>query len=149
MRCFPFSLALRIKSALAVVALMALPGAAGASPLGVWIDHTGRGAVEITDCGGKLCGRVVWLKDAKNASACGRQIIGNARQVAAGKWDKGWIYDPDRNEKYDVELTDMGERLRVLGYAGSKFLSETMMWKRAPAGLPSCKASASAENKHQ
>ena len=38
-------------------------GAFRPSPLGVWIDHTGRGAVEITDCGGKLCGRIVWVKD--------------------------------------------------------------------------------------
>ncbi|MFZ8528581.1 hypothetical protein ACO1NJ_14760, partial [Staphylococcus aureus] len=44
---------------------------------GVWIDHTGRGAVEIIDCGGRLCGSVVWLRDTKNVKACGVQIIGN------------------------------------------------------------------------
>jgi len=130
-----------LRTAAAFAAIMAgTTLAASANPLGVWIDHTGRGAVQISDCGGKLCGRVVWVKDGKNAQACGMQIIGNARQISAGKWDKGWIYDPDRNEKFDVELTDMGERLRVMGYAGSKFLSEVMVWKRAPAGLPTCKA---------
>ena len=35
------------------------PAFAAGSPIGVWIDHTGRGAVEITDCSGKLCGKLV------------------------------------------------------------------------------------------
>lgn len=49
-------------------------------PTGVWIDHTGRGAVEITECAGALCGRIVWLKDAGHKSVCGKQIIGSARR---------------------------------------------------------------------
>src|SRR5262249_10916003 len=43
------------------------PACAAGSPFGVWIDHTGRGAVEISDCNGKLCGRLVWFKDPNNA----------------------------------------------------------------------------------
>jgi uncharacterized protein (DUF2147 family) len=112
---------------------------AQASPMGVWIDHTGRGAVEITDCGGNLCGRAVWIKDPKDSKGCGIQIIGNAKPVAGGKWDNGWIYDPDEDSKYSVELTPLaGDKLKVLGYAGSKFFSETMIWKRAPADLKRC-----------
>ncbi|NIO39972.1 MAG: DUF2147 domain-containing protein, partial [Burkholderiales bacterium] len=49
-----------------------------------------------------------------------------------GTWDRGWIYDPEANSKYDVELKPIGsQKLRVMGYAGTKFLSETMIWKRA------------------
>ena len=29
--------------------------ATASGPTGVWIDHTGRGAVEITECAGRLC----------------------------------------------------------------------------------------------
>src|SRR5262245_62650419 len=71
---------------------------------GVWIDHTGRGAVEITECGGGLCGHIVWLKDAKNKQVCRNQVIGNAKPVSAGVWDRGWIIDPDDNSRYSVEL---------------------------------------------
>jgi uncharacterized protein (DUF2147 family) len=127
------------------LALAALVGAgAGATavaaqtPTGVWIDHTGRGAVEITECGPSLCGRIVWIKDAGNNEGCGIQVIGNVKPVAGGKWDNGWILDPEKNSKYDVELTPMGDKLKVLGYAGSKFLSETMMWTRASPSLPRC-----------
>ncbi|MDP1911258.1 MAG: DUF2147 domain-containing protein, partial [Hyphomicrobium sp.] len=106
---------------------------------GVWIDHTGRGAVEITECNGKLCGHVAWVEDAKNAGECGKQIIGNVKSVGKNKWDNGWIYDPDRGSKYDVELTATGaDKLKVVGYAGTKWLSETYTWKRAPADLQKC-----------
>ena len=75
---------------------------------GVWIDHTGRGAVEIVNCGSNLCGRVVWLQDAANSDACGMQIIGNAKPVGGGRWDNGWIYDPDAGSRYSVEITPLG-----------------------------------------
>lgn len=130
----------RTLTALAALAAGAVAStAAVAQPTGVWIDHTGRGAVEIADCGGNLCGHIVWLKDAKNAKACRTQVIGNAKPMANGTWDRGWIVDPDDNSRYSVELKPVGaDRLRVVGYMGSKFFSETMTWKRAPADLKRC-----------
>ncbi len=122
-------------------AIAGAPGLALAQgvPTGIWIDHTGRGAVEITECGANLCGRAVWVKDPKDSKGCGIQIIGNAKPVSGGKWDNGWIYDPDEDAKYSVELTPLpGDKLKVLGYSGSKFFSETMIWKRAPADLKRC-----------
>jgi uncharacterized protein (DUF2147 family) len=133
----------RIALALPItLASTATPVVAAGSPLGIWIDHTGRGAVEITDCNGKLCGRLVWFKDPKNAKdGCNFQIIGNVRPVGGNTWDGGWIIDPDKdpNKKYDVEITPQGDaKLKVVGYAGVKFLSETMIWTRAPANLKKC-----------
>lgn len=123
----------------ALAAGLASSAAYAASPVGTWIDHTGRGAVEIAECGGGLCGHVVWVKDAKNAKACRDQIIGNVKSVGPNTWDRGWIVDPDDNARYSVELKPVGEdRLRVTGYMGSKLFSETMMWKRAPADLKRC-----------
>ena len=125
-------------AAIATAILSAGAARAEQAPLGVWIDHTGRGAVEIKDCNGKLCGYVAWVKDPKDADGCGEQIIGDVKPIGSGKWDNGWIYDPDSDSKYDVELTPNGETLRVVGYAGTKWLSETMTWKRAPADLQMC-----------
>jgi uncharacterized protein (DUF2147 family) len=126
---------------LALTISAATAASAAAEPTGIWIDHTGSGAVEITNCGGALCGRVVWVKDGASASACGMQILGNVKAVAGGKWDNGWIYDPEEKAKYSVEITPMGaDRLKVMGYMGSKMLSETMMWKRAPADIKRCNA---------
>ena len=135
-----------IKRAIAPLAISlaaaATPAMAASSPYGIWIDQTGRGAVEITDCGGKLCGHLVWFQDSKNnEDGCNYQIIGNVKKVGANKWDNGWIVDPDKdpNKKYDVEITAVSDqKLKVMGYAGMKFLSETMMWTRAPADLKKC-----------
>lgn len=130
---------LQAVSVAAVSVVAAAPASAG-SATGLWVDHTGRGAIEITNCGANLCGRLVWLKDEKNNKACGTQIIGNVKPVAGGKWDGGWIYDPDQGAKYSVEITPMGDKLKVMGYQGSKFLSETMIWRRASGELKRCTA---------
>jgi len=114
-------------------------GAVLASPLGVWIDHTGRGAVEITECGKGVCGHVVWIKDAKNSQGCGVKILSDVKPVGGNKWDNGKIFDPDQNSTYDVELTPIGaDKLKVMGYAGVKFLSQTFTWKRANGDLKRC-----------
>jgi len=131
--------AIALQTAVLAVALLSTGAArADSSPLGIWIDNTGRGAVEIVNCGDKLCGYVAWVKDSKDAEGCGDQIIGDVKSVGGGKWDNGWIWDPDSSSKYDVELTPMGDQLRVMGYAGSKWLSESYTWKRAPADLKKC-----------
>ena len=125
----------------ALFSAVVLPAVAVAqtSPTGVWIDHTGRGAVEITECNGALCGHIVWVKDANHSKTCRNQVIGDVRPVRNNTWDRGWIVDPDDNARYSVELKPMGEdRLRVVGYMGSKLFSETMTWKRAPADLKRC-----------
>jgi uncharacterized protein (DUF2147 family) len=135
-------------AAIAVVLLSAGAARAESTPLGVWIDHTGRGAVEISDCGGNLCGHVAWVKDTKDTDGCGAQIIGNVKPVGGNTWDNGWIYDPDRDEKFDVEIKPVGDdKLRVTGYAGIKWLSETMTWKRAPADLQKCSKGSDEVNK--
>jgi hypothetical protein len=108
------------------------------------MDHTGRGAVEITDCAGALCGRIVWLKESAHKGVCGTQVIGNAKRTTAGTWDGGWIYDPDKKARYSVELKPVGsDKLRVVGYMGSKLFSQTFTWKRPTADLKRCDAPAS------
>jgi len=127
------------------------PGAVGGSgqvalsgqprPVGVWVDHTGRGAVEISECGKGLCGRIVWVNDPVNSKACGLEILGDVQEVGPRRWDNGWILDPDYGHKFDVELTPLEDgRLQVLGYAGIKALSETMIWNKAPETLVRCDA---------
>lgn len=116
------------------------PAPAPAGPAGVWYDHTGRGAIEISDCGGKLCGKVVWLKPGTNPQGCGIQVIANVPPKAPNTWDGGWIFDPEANSKYDVELQLVAaDKLKVTGYEGLKLFGQTMMWTRAPLDIQRCK----------
>jgi uncharacterized protein (DUF2147 family) len=127
----------------ALAAALLAPGAALAAgdPTGVWLNDTGRGAIEIKDCGGKLCGHVVWVKDTGDAKGCGRQIIGELASTGGGVWggDGAWIYSPERNKNYNVEVTPLADgTLKVKGYAGVSFLSKTMIWTKAPDDLQRC-----------
>lgn len=132
----------------AAIALFASAGAARAleaSPIGVWLNDTGRGAIEIKTCGDKLCGHVVWVQSQSDvAKGCGRQIIGDvniARPTAAnsGEWTGGWIYSPERKRTYSVALRPLKDgTLSVTGYAGSRFFSRTMIWKHAAPDLVRC-----------
>ncbi len=127
-------------AALGALMLAAPLAHAGADPTGVWLNDTGRGAIEIAPCGDRLCGHVVWVKDAADAAkGCGKQIIGGVKSVGGDRWDNGWIYSPEKKRNYDVELKRLDNgNLRVTGYAGVKFLSKTMIWKPAPADLQRC-----------
>jgi uncharacterized protein (DUF2147 family) len=115
---------------------------AASDPTGVWINDTGRGAIEIKPCGNALCGHVVWVKDeADAAKGCGKKIIGEAKSSGGGRWDNGWIYSPERKKTYDVELKPLANgTLQVTGYAGTKLFSRTMIWTKAGDDLKRCDA---------
>ena len=121
----------------AATAFSAANTADAASPAGLWYDHTGRSAIQVSKCGSGLCGRIVWLKNKSHKSVCGTSIIGGGKRVG-NSFDTGWIYSPERRKKYSVEITPQGNTLKVMGYAGSKMLSKTMVWKRAPSNLKRC-----------
>lgn len=147
-----------------VVATMAALLTSQSAPLqakqeisGIWIDNTGDGAVEIRKCGSSMCGYIVWLKKAlstngtpltdqlnpkpgrRNTPICGLQVIGRLKPQTDGSWDYGWIYDPNKGRSYDVEVRRRSAgRLQVKGYLGLKLLSETFIWKRAPASIRRC-----------
>lgn len=126
---------------------------------GVWIDHTGRGAVELTRCGTAVCGQVIWLQTAtavggrplmdgnnpntalRNRPICGLQIIGDVRPKADGTYVDGWIYNPEDGGRFSLDLKLLRQdRLQIHGFAGVRFLGETHVWTRAPATQPRCKA---------
>lgn len=128
-------------AAIAATLVVSAPAWAAETPLGVWVNDTGRGAIEIKQCGDKLCGHVVWVKDEADSEGCGRQIIGDVTASGGNVWGDGWIYSPERKKNYNVELTPQSDgTLKVKGYAGMKFLSRTMTWTKAPADLARCGA---------
>lgn len=140
-----------IRTAITAVAasLSAVASAEAANtPVGVWLDDKGRGAIEIKQCGATLCGHVVWVKSASDKKGCGRKMIGKVKQMSDSRWDGGWIYSPERRKTYDVELRPLDNgNLQVTGYAGTKLFSRTMVWKPAPADLVRCNETPKVEAK--
>jgi uncharacterized protein (DUF2147 family) len=141
-----------LRSSVAICAVLAAAALAGgvaaqtpaADVAGVWIDHTGQGAVEIAPCGNRVCGRVVWLKNPEHKSRtgkriCGTQILGDLRREGARAWGDGWIYNPEDEERFSAALELAGANtLKVTGYLGIRLLGETFIWKRAATTLERC-----------
>ena len=152
-------------AAISGVLLGMTAGAAAAAPpveTGVWINHTGKGAVEIRPCAAsgananRLCGFIVWLKEPNNRKGepltdgynpepskrrrtiCGLPVLGSLQRVSGG-YDNGWVYDPEQGASFDaaIELASR-DRLILTGYKGVKFFSKSFTWRRAPADLPRC-----------
>ena len=89
-------------------------------PDGTWfIDGTG-GAVQIFDCDGLLCGRIIWLwtahdtagrpaSDKKNPDPafrqrplCGLTILQGLQPAGLDRWSSGSLYNPDDGVTYRV-----------------------------------------------
>ena len=126
---------------------------------GVWLDDSGKGAIEIKNCQNSMCGYIVWLKETKgrngrplrdrlnpeparrNKPICGLQVIGRLKPQQDGSWDNGWIYDPKQGKAFDVEIRRLSlNGLQVKGYLGMKFLSETFVWRRVEGEFARCKS---------
>src|SRR5438045_3969805 len=57
----------RLAPALAAATLVSSAGTAwAADPLGTWLTEGGKSRVRVADCGGALCGSIVWLKEPNN-----------------------------------------------------------------------------------
>jgi len=116
----------------------AVPAHSSPSPLGIWVDEDKRGAVEVRRCGNSLCGYVVWVRDAKDRHGCGQQLMGGVTPAGSG-WDNGWIASPEDGTKYDVAIEPVSpNHMKVIGYAGTKLFSKTMMWTRVTGKIERC-----------
>ena len=139
------------------LAIAALVGAQAAStqpqpsPIGVWATENGKAHILIHDCGGKLCGTIVWLrqplgKDGKDArdshnpdpSLRMRKILGMPLLSdfvpdgdAPNAWKDGTIYNPNNGKNYSCNLTlEDSKTLRVRGYVGLSMFGATQVWTR-------------------
>lgn len=126
-------------AALLFIALLSPPGvsAAETGPVGLWLTQAGDARVQVSHCGSKLCGKVVWLKDPidpatgkaqvddknrdpalRSRPIMGLQLFINMTQTAANAWS-GRIYNADDGQSYDSTITIAGpSRLDVRGCVG-------------------------------
>jgi uncharacterized protein (DUF2147 family) len=117
---------LSIRAACAVVLLIVCYSQPALSdvPQGTWM-FANRVAVQVFDCSGQLCGKIVWLLrprtpagqpdlDTRNPDPslrqrhlCGLTIIWGLQPAAPRHWSGGRLYDPKDGVTYDVnaELT--------------------------------------------
>lgn len=115
------------------------------APYGVWMIAN-EVALEIFDCNGLLCGRIVYLRmprdetgelkrEQENPRAglrprlmCGMMVLEDLRPVGPDKWDQGRFYDPRDSGRYSIAMTLISRNVIIARiYSGSLAQSETMV----------------------
>jgi uncharacterized protein (DUF2147 family) len=90
--------------------LAALPGAAhAAEPYGTWVRPSTGTQVSFYDCGGKLCAKIVAVKDAKRSKEVGTVIMTGAAKSGPNKWE-GDLLDAESGKVYSGVVTLEGPR---------------------------------------
>ncbi len=156
----------RSASWLAAVALLAaiivpsISYAAESSPMGLWYVEGGAARVEVYECTGNLCGRIVWLRSPFDEFGCelldrnnsepalrarkveGLEILAALEKSDADNvWQGGSIYDPDSGRTYQCTLTLEGaDRLALRGYIGIPLIGRTTRWLRVGTEEATCHA---------
>jgi uncharacterized protein (DUF2147 family) len=116
-----------------LAAATALLAHAEEGPYGVWRMSNGKVTVKVSDCGGRLCGTIVGLKnpiskidgkpkvDRENPDPAlrkrpviGLSILIGMKPSGDGKWE-GAIYNPDDGNTYSATVTLSGSKMKVKG----------------------------------
>ena len=140
--------------AILLLTTVAAPPASSAVPRGTWI-FTNRVALQIFDCSGLLCGKIVWLLRPNNPAGqpdidhlnpdpvlrqqhlCGLTIIWGMEPNGQDRWSNGWLYDPKDGITYNVtaELTSPSI-ITARVYRGIPLLGRTEILVRDPPLRP-------------
>ena len=143
---------MRIGHTLAAAALFAFTcaqGALAAEPTGTWLTQTGGSHIRVADCGGALCGTIIWLKeptdpdtgkpktDKNNSDAAKRsrpllgvQIVLGMKPNGADKWS-GQVYNAEDGKTYSGNLTwTGGTSLQLQGCALGGLVCKSQTWTR-------------------
>ena len=88
--------------------LMGLPTIATAfDPYGIWMRPSTGTQVNFYDCGGKLCAKIVAVKDERRKNEIGTIILAGAARSADDQW-KGDLLNTDGGKTYAGVVTLQG-----------------------------------------
>jgi len=134
-----------VNLAFVLVLLAGASGAAADGYVGRWKTPGNGGIVEISRCGGSLCGRLLTsdrlkrepdLRDARNKDASLRErriqgvtLLSGFTAGAAG-WTNGRVYNPEDGGTYRASLTLKGPGVLEVKGCLTDFLCKTQRWTR-------------------
>jgi len=113
---------------LAGLALALFATAARAADYGVFERPSTGSQVHFYDCGGKLCGKVVAVKDAARKAEIGKFVMHGAAKAGANSW-KGDLTDVGSGKVYSGTATLAGASLEVKGCVAA-VLCQTENWSK-------------------
>ena len=144
---------------------LAAAGQAGgteeSTAFGFWLNPDQGWVVETSACGAALCGKLVGFRqtqspdyvaidrhnpDPKKRSRplCGLVLLGSftPSPKVAGKWDHGWVYDPDTGKTYSGEAQMIGsDTIELRGYILFPLFGRTLTLVRETGRITRCSVS--------
>jgi uncharacterized protein (DUF2147 family) len=109
---------------------LALVGAAqAAEPYGVWLRPSTGAQVRFYNCGGKLCGKVVAVKDKSRKAEIGKSIMRGAVKSGANTW-KGDLTDLASGKVYSGTVTLQSASALSLQGCVAMVLCQSETWSR-------------------
>jgi uncharacterized protein (DUF2147 family) len=120
--CCPLRRGVCAASLILLLLSWGMPKAAGSAggPDGVWLMPS-KVALQIFDCSGLLCGRIVWLQYPRNPAGqlardkenpnpalrqrlmCGQTVLWGLQSAGPNHWQGGWLYNPDDGRTYRIK----------------------------------------------
>ena len=109
------------------------------SAFGTWINTRGTVKVRTGDCGGKLCGWVVWAnteaeQDARDngvESLIGIELLEDYHLSHSGTW-AGRVFVPDLGRKFASTIVPVNaDALKVSGCIFGGLICKSQIWRRA------------------
>ncbi len=117
---------------------------------GTWYTEEKKAKVDVYSCGGKFCGKIIWMdepnepdgtpkldnenpeEELRDQTILGLQILSKLQPESDQVWKDGEIYDPESGNTYScyVELVNEN-KLKLRGYLGFSLLGRTSYWTRA------------------
>lgn len=133
----------------AALAFSLLSGAAfAANPEGTWLSGDGGTKVHISNCGGKLCGTVVWLQEPidsktgkpktdelnpdpakRSRPMIGLQVVRGLSPSGENRWS-GQIYNADDGKTYSANMQVADENTAHVEGCVLGILCKGQTWKR-------------------
>jgi len=120
---------------IALVMFFALPTMAQNQIVGKWNTEGGEGKVEVYKTGNTFSGKIIWLKNGKNADGSDKldsknpdkskqkntikgTVILTGLKYDDGEWDGGRIYDPESGKSYKCSVKMDNGQLKLKGKWG-------------------------------
>jgi uncharacterized protein (DUF2147 family) len=118
----------RTAAALSTVALVTTAAIAqSASPYGVWTRPSNGTKVEFTNCGGKLCAKVI---SSANKDSVGKQIMSGAEKSGDNTW-KGNLLNTEDGKTYSgVVVLEGPKALSLKGCVAGGLICKGETWTR-------------------
>lgn len=139
----------------AAVTLLTAPGARAqpSIPEGVWLIDN-KAAIQIYDCAGLMCGRILWMITPRNPEGqldldkhnpdpalrqrplCGLTMIWGLQPDGPGQWRDGWFYNPHDGTTYRISARQQSaDVITARVYLGLPLFGETKTLARVAHGV--------------